>query len=442
MLEVKLRGRLGLGIVARMKGASNIRYGVLGLVLTLTAVCYLDRVCISTAATDIKADLDIDDAHWGLVFSAFTLAYALFEVPSGWLADRFGPRLMLTRIVVWWSLMTAATGLAKGFVSLLLLRALFGLGEAGTFPGIARVYARWLPERLHGRAFGLALMTAALGGAATQPLVVKLLKVMQWRMAFVVFGCVGVVWAVAWYAWFRDDPHDHRGVNEEELKLIGTNPPIRHAGVPWGSIFLNRNLFAMCAMYFGVIYGWYFYITWLPQYLQEARRFDKDTMGAVASWPLIGIAIGVALGGVLNDALSRRFGLRVGRRVLAFVGLPLASLSVVGATFTAEPRVSALLLAMAAGLAAAGVTPAWVVCLDIGGKHAGVVSGAMNTFGNLGGALMSMVVGFHLQRTHSWTAGLMSVAAFYLFALVCWCFIDPTKPIPEAVYSRGENKGL
>src|SRR5262249_33480753 len=158
--------------------------GVLGFTLSLTALAYLDRVCIATAAPAIKVDLGLTDIQMGYVFSAFTLAYSIFEVPSGWLADRFGARLMLARIVLWWSAMTAATGLATGFASLLALRFLFGVGEAGTFPSIARAYGRWLPASERGRAFGLALMTAALGGALTQPLVVALLATAGWRVAF------------------------------------------------------------------------------------------------------------------------------------------------------------------------------------------------------------------------------------------------------------------
>jgi MFS family permease len=221
----------------------------------------------------------ISDVEMGYVFSAFTLAYALFEVPSGWLADRFGARLMLTRIVVWWSAMTAATGLAAGFGSLLGVRFMFGVGEAGLFPSMARAYSRWLPARERGRTFGLALMTAALGGAATQPLVVTLLEWVHWRHTFMIFGVVGLVWAVAWFLWFRDDPHSHGGVNEAELRIIGHDPEMPHQRVPWGSLLRCRNMSALCGMYGFAIYGWYFYITWLPTYLLRARGFAMHEVG-------------------------------------------------------------------------------------------------------------------------------------------------------------------
>ena len=206
---------------------TRARRTMLAFALGAMAVAYLDRVCISTAAPAIKADLGLDDAQMGYVFSAFTLAYALFEVPSGWLADRFGARLMLTRIVLWWSAMTAATGLAQGFASLVAVRWLFGMGEAGVLPSLTRAFGRWLPVRERGGAFGLTLMAAALGGALTQPLVVALLAHVSWRQAFPIFGSVGVVYAAAWFVWFRDDPRTHRGVNAAEIARDRRRPAER-----------------------------------------------------------------------------------------------------------------------------------------------------------------------------------------------------------------------
>jgi sugar phosphate permease len=418
-------------IVGPAAAPTRVRHGVLAFTLALTAVAYLDRVCIATAAPAMKADLALSDAQMGYVFSAFTFAYAIFEVPSGWLADRFGARLMLTRIVIWWSAMTAATGLVGGFVSLFAVRFLFGVGEAGTFPSIARAYGRWLPARERGRAFGLALMTAALGGALTQPLVVTLLGILHWRQTFPIFGGVGIVWALAWLWWFRDDPHQHPRVNAAEIARIGCDPPVPHRAVPWMAVLRSRSLLALCFMYGSAIYGWYFYITWLPTYLQRARGFDLQQIGWLAALPLLSIAAGVFTGGWMSDVLARRWGLRAGRRAPGLVGLPLAAVAVLGAILTPTPLLAALLLAAAAGLAALGVSPAWAVCLEIGQHHAGVVSGAMNTFGNLGGALSPIVVGLSLQRWGSWNLPLVTVAAFYLLAAACWLGIDPTAPIED-----------
>jgi len=410
---------------------SRARHVAVGFTLLLAAIAYLDRICISTAAPAIGADLGLSDAEMGFVFSAFTLAYALFEVPSGWFADRFGARVTLTRIVIWWSAMTAATGLAGGLVSLLAVRLLFGVGEAGMFPATARAFARWLPAAERGRAFGLLIMTAALGGAAAQPLVVALLRQMSWRQAFPIFGSLGVLWAVAWWRWFRDDPAEHGGVNATELATIlaGRREMPHHEPVPWGLVVRNRTLFALCVMYGAGIYGWYFYLTWLPTYLLRARGFDLSHVGWLAALPLVAIAAGVFTGGWLSDLLARRWGSRAGRRAPGLVGFPLAAVAVTAAVLTPSPILSAWFLAAAAGLAALGVAPAWAVCLEIGGPHAGVVAGAMNTFGNLGGTLSPTVVGLSLGRWNSWSAPLASVALFYLVAAVAWLAIDPAKRV-------------
>jgi sugar phosphate permease len=411
--------------------ATRARYGVLGFTLLLTAIAYLDRVCISTAAPAMKADLGLNDAQMGRVFSAFTFAYALMEVPSGWLADRFGPRLMLTRIVIWWSVMTAVTGWAAGFVSLLFIRTLFGIGEAGCFPSMARAYARWLPPREHGRAFGLAVMTGALGGAVTQPLVVWMLQRMHWRHTFPVFGLVGVAWAVAWYWWFRDDPHRHASVNEAELRMIGCAPAAAHERVPWARLLTNRSVWAVCLMYFGVIYGWYFFLTWLPTYLIRARGFDLQHAGWLSSLPLIGIATGVFCGGLASDALVRRFGPRIGRSAPGIIGLPLAAVVIVAAVRTSSGIGAAWLLALAAMLAALAVAPGWAVCIEIGEIHAGVVSGLMNMLGNLGGAISPLVVGEWLQRRGAWDLPLLTVAGCYLLAAACWLAVDSTRRLRQ-----------
>jgi len=424
------RGRLAyMPTMSDTEAPSAVRQRVLALTLALTAIAYLDRVCISMAAPAIKADLGISDVEMGWVFSAFTFAYALFEVPSGWLADRFGARLMLTRIVVWWSGLTAATGGAWNVTSLLVVRFLFGAGEAGTFPSMARTFARWLPARERGRAFGLALMAGALGGALTQPLVVALLERMHWRHTFVLFGGVGLVWAAAWFWWFRDDPHDHPAVNRAELALIGCDPPLPHRAVPWAALLRDGNLIALCFMYLFAIYGWYFYLTWLPTYLLRARGFDLKQVGWLAALPLLSIAAGVLLGGWSSDVLARRWGTRLGRRTPGLIGLPLAAMAIVVAVLTPTATSSALCFAAAAGLAALGVSPAWAVCLEIGGRHAGVVSGAMNTFGNLGGALSPIAIGFALEHWGGWTPPLLSIAVSYLLAAACWLWIDATRAI-------------
>jgi len=422
------------GFLGPVPGArvTRARHVVLALTLLLAGIVYLDRVAISTTSLAIEKELGLDDAQLGLVFSAYTLAYAMFEVPSGWLADRFGARVMLTRIVVGWSVMTAATGLAWSFASLCLIRFVFGLGEAGAFPSIARAYGRWLPARQRGRAFGLAVMCGLLASAATQPLVVALMGALSWRQVFPIFGVVGLVWALVWFAWFRDDPHSHPRVSRAELVLIGTDPEPPQTPVRWRELLASRSLRALCAMYLGTIYGWYFFLSWLPQYLLRARGFDLRQVGWLSALPLVGIATGVVSGGWLSDALTRHLGLRWGRRLPGLVGLPTAAVAIVVAVAVTDARVSVAALATAATTAALAVAPAWAACLDIGSRHVGVVSGAMNTFGNLGGTLSPVVMGLCLTRWHSWDMPLFSLSVFYLLAGACWLLIDPLEKLTSA----------
>jgi len=408
-----------------------VRYRVVAFTLVMIAIAYLDRVCIAIAAPAMQRDLSLSDGQMSVVFSAFTASYALFEVPSGWLADRFGARLALSRIVVWWSAMTAATGLTGGFASLASVRFLFGIGEAGAFPSTARIYARWLPVRLHGRLFGVLLAAAALGGAATQPIVAKLLGAVGWRWSFALFGLVGAAWAAAFWSWFRDDPRAHRAVNAAEVELIaaGGGSSLPHAPVPWRALAANRTLVALCGMYFGAIYGWYFFITWLPTYLIRARGWTLAEVGWPAALPLFGIAVGVLTGGWLSDQLRPRLGPRLGSCLPGLVGLPLAALAVAGAALVEDRGAAVGLLAAAAGLAGAGIAPAWAMCVEIGDTHSAVVSGAMNTFGNVGGALCPIAMAALVQRLDSWTVPLFTISAMYLLAAACWLAIDPTRKL-------------
>jgi ACS family glucarate transporter-like MFS transporter len=407
----------------------------LGFVLTLTAIAYLDRVCISAAKPAIKAALALSDSEMGYVFSAFTFAYAVFEIPSGWLADRFGPRLMITRIVVLWSLMTAATGLTTGFLSLLLVRLLFGMGEAGMFPGLARAFVSWIPSSKHGSIFGLSITAALLSGALTQKLVVWLLDRMSWRWSFPLFGAVGIVWAGAWFFWFRDHPSQKAPLETPGAQTkSGSTLPRERSSVPWGSLVSSVRVWLLCLVYFGVIYGWYFYLTWMPDYLRRAHGFGADQAASFSAFPLIAMALAVAAGGYLTDALCRRWGLSRGRKLCGLVSLPVATVLVLVAAFWAQGTAAAVLLALAAGCASLSVASAWAASVDLGGSHSGVVSGAMNMFGNLGGALSPVVFGHCVQRwgsAHPWAAWhvpILTTAVCYLLSWVCWIFLDVRRP--------------
>jgi MFS family permease len=398
---------------------------MLAFALGTMALAYVDRVAISLAASSIRRDLALNDEQLGYAFSAFTLAYAIFEVPSGWLADRFGARRMMTRIVLWWSAFTAATAAATGLASLVAIRFLFGMGEAGVLPTLASAFRRWLPLRERGRAFGLTVAAAALGTAVFSPIVGVILERFSWREAFVAFGALGVAWAAIWFAWMRDDPREHAAVNGAEIAQIGPPAHEPHAGVPWARLLRSRNLIVICAMYFCAIYGWYFFMTWLPQYLERARGFSLAQSSWLTALPWLAIAAGCFFGGLISDALVRRRGLRFGLRAPGIVGLPVAAGMIGGAIATPSAAWATGFLTAAAGFAALGIASAWSTCLAIGGRHGGVVSGAMNMFGNLGGTVCPIVFGQSLQHLGSWNLPLASVAVLYVVSGLMWWVVDP-----------------
>jgi len=406
--------------------ASKARLTLLALLFLLSVVAYIDRVCISSAAPDIRKELNIDASQMGWVFGAFALAYAAFEIPSGWLGDRIGARKVLMRIVIWWSAFTMATGLARSYFSLLAIRFLFGAGEAGAYPNASRSIASWFPVCERGRAHGTLFMGSRLGAALTPPLVVFLIDAVGWRHAFWVFGGIGLVWAALWWWWFRDDPATHRSVTAEELAEIrgGTaSPTIQPTN--WEAIFTSGNLLMIGMQYFCYGYGFYFYITWLPTYLREARGFSQTSAGWAGGGILLVAAMSTVVGGWLTDRLSRRYGLKVGRCVLGSSALAASAFILSAAAITDDARTSILLLAMGAAISELSIGAAWAVCLDIGRSNAGAVTGYMNTLGNLGGAIGPLVMGYAVKYWISWQIPLFITSGIYLLGAIFWLSIRP-----------------
>src|SRR5438093_881321 len=277
--------------------ASRSRFILLRLALALSVITFLDRVAISSAALSLRGELHLTAVQIGWVFSAFTFAYAAFEIPSGWLGDVIGPRKVLARIVLWWSAFTAATGLAWNYTSLLIARFLFGVGEAGAFPNISRSFAKWFPTRERGSAHGIVFMGTRLGGAIAPPIVAWLMGALGWRQSFFIFGAIGIIWCVFWLRWFRDDPAQHPSVNSLELETIqkGITHSEKHR-FKWSEL-LSTNLLFICLMYFCNGFTLYFNLTWLPTYLREVRGFSVQQAGNIAGVVLLTGAIMTAVGG-------------------------------------------------------------------------------------------------------------------------------------------------
>lgn len=421
--------------------ASHARRTTLAFAVILALITYVDRVAISQAAPYITKDLGLTTVQMGWALAVFGYAYAIFEIPGGWLADKIGPRRVLMRIVLWWSVFTAATGWVGGATSLIWVRGLFGAGEAGAFPGITRMLTTWLPKSERERAQSLVWLATRFAGAFTPLLVVWLITMIGWRRVFEVFGVLGVVWAVFFYRWFRDSPADHPAVNKEELALL---PPakdvaIAHTGVPWGKIFSNRSVLLLSLQYMCLAYGWWFYVNWLPTYLRQQRSdlsigslgLGPFSQAAVAGLPLLMGGIGCLVSAAVLPRLSARFGsVRMGRRVIAILGFVGASTSVFffsGAT----SLVPAMIALGFAGFFNDLIMPAaWASTMDIGGRYAGTVAGAMNMMGSLAGAFSVLIVGYILSWTNNdWTMTFTISASIYLVGAVCWLFLDSHTPV-------------
>jgi len=413
-------------------------------VITLAIITYIDRVCISQAAPNIRHDLDLSETQMGWIFSAFTISYALFEIPAGWMGDRYGPRSVLMKVVLMWSVFTAATGAAWNYLSMVVCRFLFGVGEAGCFPNVTKIFTIWLPSSERVRAQGLLWLSARWGGAFTPLLVAAVLAMVNWRVAFALFGCLGVIWAVGFYRWFRDRPADHPGVNAAELALLDgaeRNAP-SHAKIPWGRLCSSPTVLLLWLQYFCMSYGWYFYITWLPTYLREARGVSLEKSAVLAGLPLFFGGIGCFAGGWIAKRLAESSGdVRRARKLVACTGLFAAGAMLVLATRINDPVFAMVALGLASFSNDLAMAPDWAACMDVGGRLAGSLSGSMNMMGNLGGAVGPVVVGYILQSTKvtpsspptlaGWTTAFLVAAAVYVVGAIAWMFIDPVTPLED-----------
>ncbi len=440
---------------------TRVRFGVMGFLLVLSFLTYFDRVCIVRVQGEIQHELKLDDKQIGLVFGAFWLAYALFEIPGGWLGDRNGSRRTLTRIVLAWSVCTMLTGFAAGFASLLAFRFLFGVGEAGAYPNMARIQAAWLPKGSRARAGGLLWLAARWGGAFAPFLFAGLLRLIDrpstraalpflagtssWRIGFMVAGLVGFVWCVLFYGWFRDDPAEKVAVNAGELALIQagkTSEPQTHApaedGV-WRSLLSSRSLWAMAAHYFLASFGWSFFVSWMPRYLKDVHGLKFDASQSLWMQPLFYGGISCLVGGLLSDRLVRATGRKwFGRAIFPILGLATAAGAMYAVRFVSRPEQAIFLICLAGAAYDFGQGANWASIVDIGGRYAGTAMGFINMLGNLSNAAQP-VTGAWVFHRYGWDVLFTVYVGVFLLAATMWLFIDPrrtfhpeSKPKPHA----------
>ena len=421
---------------------SRGRWYILLLISVMYLITYLDRVNISTAAPVISKEFGFDNITMGYIFSAFVWAYALFQVPGGWLSDRFGARKMLALIVGYWSVMTAATGLAFGATSFIVIRFLFGIGEAGAFPGATRAMQLWYPRQERGFVQGITHSASRAGAAIAPPVVLLIMLNLGWRWAFYICGATGFAWALWWSFSYRNLPEEHGMVNPAELERIrgigpqgGINPPPieKQTTVPWATLLRSANMWAVMFAYFTYVYCLWIFLSWLTKYLVDVRHFTLLKGGLLASLPLWAGVVGDTAGGLATDWLFKRTGsARIGRRAVAIVGLLGCAAFIVPAALTEDAYIAVYCLTASMFFLECTIGPSWAVPMDTGGKYSGTVSGMMNMAGNFGGAISPIVFGY-LAENGNWQAPFIVAACLLVAGAAVWAFwLDPDKPILAA----------
>jgi sugar phosphate permease len=389
---------------------------VLLLISVMYMITYMDRTGISVAMPAMAREFGISETAKGIVFGVFLWAYAMAQIPAGGFADRFGPRLVLLIIVPLWSLMTAITAAATGIFSLIGIRFVFGLAEAGAFPTATRGMQLWFPRSERGIVHGVTHSFSRFAIAIVPFIAVTIMVTFGWRWIFYFFGAAGLLWSFAFYWLYRNLPEDNAHVNPAELAHIrgrcadGTiKPPIglhKRQKAPWKIIFRSANMWYIAAGYCCFYYGTYFYVTWFPTYLTEYRHLSLKAMGTLASLPLFAGMVGDILGGTLTDSIYKKTGkLKFARRIVA----------------------APAMLASGACL----ISPAWAVPMDVGGEFSGTVSGVMNMAGSVAASFSPIIFGFLIQRG-MWITPFFISAGVLLIGALIWAFlIDPEKSVVE-----------
>ena len=415
---------------------SNARRVVLWFAITLAIITYVDRVCISQAAPTMQQELGLTKVQMGFAFTAFGWAYAIFEIPGGWLGDRIGPRKVLMRVVGMWSIFTIATGWAWSLWSLIVCRFFFGVGEAGCFPNITKAFSNWFPMSERVKAQGVLWLSARWGGAFTPLLVGWMLASgsdgkfglgLHYKWVFLIFGMLGILWAILFYRWFRDNPKDHSSVDAAEMEHIGDTTHSGDHSMPWDKLFSSRTVWMLWGQYFFMSYAWYFYITWFPTYLKENFVGLSDLQRALlACVPLFFGGFGALAAGMFSSFLDRKLkSVALTRRLLGVAGMGMAGVMLVVSMQFSASSYSVLAIGMAAFFSDLAMPGAWGACMDVGGRHTGALSGSMNMMGQISGAMAPMAVPVILLYTdNNWSINIGLFAVSYFLGAACWAFVN------------------
>lgn len=414
---------------------TNVRWMLIGWTFVISAIAYLDRVNIAIAGKSIQKEYGFTDVELGYVFSAFVIGYALFQAPGGRLADRFGPRFVLTAGVVWWGIFTTLSAvipstIASALLLLVFMRFALGVGEAVVYPACNKMVAEWIPSRERGLANGLIFAGVGAGAGVTPPLIVYVMQTYGWRWSFVVSALIGLAAGLVWFIIARDKPADHPRVTESELKLIEEGLPQSKKAdkvpVPWDRILGSRELLAMSVSYFAYGYTAYIFFSWFFIYLSSVRGLELKSSRYYAMLPFIAMAICSPLGGWISDKITRAKGDRIGRCWIAIFGMSFAAIFVALGTQVESAKVASLVLAGGAGALYLSQSSFWAVTADIAGPSSGTVSGLMNMGGQIGGAVTASLSPW-IAGQFGWTASFLTAAGLCAVGALCWLLVDPSR---------------
>ena len=410
------------------------RTGVLALLCVVSMITFLDRLAIAVAEPGIRADLKLSPAQWGWVLSAYVLANALFEVPSGALGDRRGQRIELTRIAVWWSAFTAATGWCRGFVQMLGARFLFGVGAAGAYPNAAGVISRWFPRNEHARAQGFVWAASRLGGALAPLLLVPLGRVWGWRSIFWAMGVLGLAWSAVWWLWFRALPDQMPGISAAELAEIDAGRTARapHSTIPWSRLLRLPQLRLIALAYFCYAWGSWFFFGWFAVWMVQGAGFSVRQMGIFASFPFAMAMCGNLVGGALSERMVARIGARQAYRLVTAICLTAGAGLLLGMSTVRGHTAIVAMATLAFGVMDLMLPSAWAMCMALGGPFGGTATAVMNTAGNLGGWLCALLFGYVVRDTGSYDLPLRGIAAMVLVAALLFSRVDCSRGLVEA----------
>ncbi len=409
------------------------RHAVVGLLGLLSVITFLDRMAIAVTGPAVQKELAITPEQWGWVLGAYVIAYAVFEVPSGALGDKHGYRKELTRITLWWSTFTAATALCRNFWQLTGARFLFGLGAAGAYPNMSGVLYRWLPARERARGQGVIWAASRLGGALAPLLLVPLQAQFGWRAVFVVLGLIGFAWALGWRAFYHDRPSQQPGITPEEVALIGGDDGAGHSGTPWRKLLSLPQLWLIALAYCFYAFGSWFFFNWFPTWMVNGAHFTIAEMGLYGSIPfLLGIVANLA-GGVLCDRVAERVGIRKAYSRIASICLAVTAVLLLLMSLATSKLMIVILAGAAFGVMDLMLPSAWAMCMSIGGRYGGTASGVMNTAGNLGGFVCTVVIGYMIGATGDYDLPVQGVALMVLIAAILFSRIDCTKGFDQKI---------